>query len=339
MKSKPPNLLARSLRTFFSDHLTRIRGISPNTILSYRDTFKLLLRFVASRVNRDVVHLELDDLGPPRIIEFLQYLEDSRKNKTASRNVRLAAIHSFFRYLAAQYPERLEHSQRILAVPFKRTSTPLVDYLEYTEIQALLNAIDRSKIDGRRDYTLLTTLFNTGARVQEILDLRPCDLQLNQLPHARLRGKGRKVRLCPLWPQTAKLLRAFLCERRIDPASVEPLFRNHKGEPLTRFGVRYILSRIERGARDQAPTLAEKRIPPHCVRHSTAVHLLQAGVDLVTISHWLGHASPNTTNRYATIDLEMKREPIRKAKPINEENQATASWRKDASILEWLERL
>ena len=338
MKRQSANLLARSLRDFLSDHLPRTRGLSPNTVLSYRDTFKLLLCFLASCLNRDVVALDLDDLQPSAITQFLRHLEETRHNKAASRNVRLAAIHSFFRYLAARYPERLEQCQRVLNVPFKRAGTRPVDYLEHAEVEALAKEIDRSTRDGRRDYMLLISMFNTGARVQEILDLRPCDLQLSRPPHVRLRGKGNKERLCPIWPQTAHLLTSFLTERRIDPASTEPLFRNHRGEPLTRFGVRYILSRVGSAAAANTPTLAGKRLHPHCLRHSTALHLLQSGVDLTTISHWLGHAGIATTNRYVTIDLEMKREAIRKARPIGD-NQAEVSWRPDGSILDWLESL
>ncbi|MEE9282057.1 MAG: tyrosine-type recombinase/integrase, partial [Myxococcota bacterium] len=193
--------------------------------------------------------------------------------------------------------------------------------------------------DGRRDYALLATMFNTGARVQEILDLRPCDLQLTRPFQVRLVGKGRRERLCPLWPQTAELLRSLLSESGMDPRSTEPLFRNHRGEPLTRFGVRYILAKYCDRARESTPTLDAKRLHPHSMRHSTAVHLLKAGVDLTTISHWLGHASVNTTNRYVTVDLEMKREAIAKARPVDDSTNPVAPWRSDASILEWLEAL
>jgi integrase/recombinase XerD len=334
-----PNPLARALRDFFADHLPRLRGMSAHTVLSYRDSLRLLLCFVAARRHGAVATLDVADLGPQEIIDFLHYLEHERQSTASTRNVRLAAIHAFFRYLGARDPERLEQCQRILGVPFKRARARPVEYLEYDEITAVLGAIDRATAAGRRDYALLVTMFNTGARVQEILDLRVCDLQLQRPVQVRLVGKGRKERLCPLWPQTAQVLVDWLEERCVDPRSEGRLFRNHRGEPLTRFGVRYILAKYCTRAQHAAPSLDGKRLHPHTLRHSTAAHLLKAGVDLSTISHWLGHASITTTQRYATVDLDMKRQAIAKAKPIATASRTAAAWRKDASILEWLEAL
>jgi site-specific recombinase XerD len=236
-------------------------------------------------------------------------------------------------------PSTWSFAKRILAVPFKRARPRIVEYLEAAEIAAILDAPDRRTPDGRRDHALVLALFNTGARVQEILDLRPSDLQLVRPFQVRLHGKGRKERICPLWPRTVKTLRALLAERGIDPASTTPLFRNHRGEPLTRFGVRYLLRKYARAATSAATTLSAKRVHPHVLRHTTAVHLLQAGVDLVTISHWLGHASVETTNRYAAVDLEVKRAAIAKARPIGHVDPAISAWRTDRTILQWLEAL
>lgn len=338
MTAALPNGLARAVREFFADHLPRVRGLSAHSIRSYRDSLALLLRFVASHRARPVATIDFDELGPREVTTFLHHLESERGNSVTTRNVRLAAIHAFFRHVAVWQPERLEQCQRILAIPFKRTRARSVEYLEYEEIQAVLAAIDRTTLDGRRDYALLVTMFNTGARVQEILDLRPSDLQLIRPFRARLVGKGRKERLCPLWPQTVEILRAYLVERAVDFTSTEALFRNHRGNPLTRFGVRYLLQKYCEQARPNAPTLTTKRLHPHSMRHSTAVHLLRAGVDFVTISHWLGHASVNTTNRYATVDLEMKRAAIAKARPVGDV-PVPAAWRRNASILDWLEAL
>lgn len=339
MKPKRPNGLARALREFFSDYLPRVRGVSPHTVRSYRDAVMLLLRFLAERGGRDVVALDFCDLDPESVIDFLEHLELDRKNGTTTRNARLAAVHAFARYAAGGHPDQLERFQRILAVPFKRAPQRVVEYLEADEIRAILDSADQSTADGRRDHALVLTMFNTGARVQEILDLRPADLQLVRPLQARLLGKGRKERFCPLWPQTADVLRALLIERGADPTSAEPLFRNHRGEPLTRFGVRYLLRKYADQAAQTTRTLAGKRVHPHVLRHTTAVHLLQAGVDLVTISHWLGHASVETTNRYAAVDLETKRAALAKAGPLGPVPPAVSSWREDASILDWLEAL
>lgn len=330
--------LAGALREFFTDHLPRLRGMSRHTVHSYRDSFKLLLRFLSSERKRDITTLDIDDIEPEAVIRFLQFLEDQRHNTVSSRNVRLSAIHSFFRYVAASCPERIEHCQGILSIPFKRARNRSVEYLEYEELDAVLATVDREVFDGRRDYTLLTTMFNTGARVQEILDLKPCDLQLEKPYYVRLFGKGRKERVCALWPQTAAVLKAFLSEQQMETTSRDPLFRNHCGGHLTRFGVRYILAKYCNRAKIPKPSLGTKRLHPHSMRHSTAVHLLQSGVDPITISQWLGHASVNTTNRYTAVNLEMKRKAIEKATAIQQKKRSS-SWKKNPSILEWLESL
>jgi integrase/recombinase XerD len=337
MNPKTPNGLACALHGFFADYLPRLRGLSPHTILSYRDSLLLLLRYLAAQIECPVAHLSFEAIEPLRVLAFLNHLEQERGNGIPTRNVRLSAIHSFFRYVAAHHPERLEQAQRILGIPFKRTRTREVEYLEYEEIQALLDAVDCTTRRGRRDYALIATLFNTGARVQEILDLRARDLVLTKPFQVRLFGKGRKERFCPLWPQTAQVLRTFCRENHVDLRSDAPVFTNHRGEPLTRFGVRYILAKQIALAQSKAPGLSRKRLHPHSLRHSTAVHLLKAGVDLSTIGQWLGHASVNTTNKYAAIDLEMKRRALARARPAGK--RQAARWRKDESILAWLEAL
>jgi site-specific recombinase XerD len=334
-----PNSLARALRGFFADHLPRLRGVSAHTVQSYRDSLALLLRFVACQHERPVATLDFDDMATSDVIAFLAHLEEARGNTVSTRNVRLAAIHAFFRYGAEAHPDRLEQCQRILAIPFKRSGTRPIEYLEYDEIAAVLATVDRSTRDGRRDYALVATLFNTGARVQEVVDLRTGDLQLVRPFQVRLFGKGRKERICPLWPETAELLKQHCSDQQIDLRADTPVFTNRHRVKLTRFGVRYILRKYFERACETIPTLVNKRLHPHSVRHSTAVHLLKAGVDLSTISQWLGHASVNTTNRYATVDLEMKRAAIARAKPLEQPDPAASSWRQDAGILEWLEAL
>jgi len=330
--SPVPNALAGALRKFFGDHLPTIRGVSPHTIRSYRDGFALLLRFLATATGRPVATLDMPDVTVDHIVAFLQHVEQDRGVSATTRNVRLAAIHTFARFLAAQEPVYLDQAQRILAIPFKRARPRPIAYFEYEDIAAVLASVDRSTRAGRRDYTLLAAMFNTGARVQEILDIRAGDLQLTKPYQVRLMGKGRKVRWCPLWPQTAQLLRSDL---RSDAA----VFVNQRGLPLTRFGVRFILAKHLRHAAQQQPSLATKRFHPHSLRHSTAVHLLKSGVDLPTIAHWLGHASVNTTNRYVTVDLELKRKALARAAPVGSSRSSRASWRQNASVLEWLEAL
>lgn len=333
------NALARSLQAFLTDYLPRIKGLSSHTILSYRDTLVLLLRYLASSKKIEITSLDLDHIALEDVVNFLCYLETTRHNKTSTRNVRLAAIHAFFHHVAMQLPERLEQAQQILSIPLKRAQTRPVDYLEYEEISAVLESVDRTTPDGRRDYALLATMFNTGSRVQEIVDLRISDCQLHKPFQVRLSGKGRKVRICPLWPQTAELLGNLCMERNASHDSRASLFLNHRGKQLTRYGVRYILARQCKRAQAICPSLASKRLHPHSMRHSTAIYLLKSGVDLVTISQWLGHASMNTTNRYAAIDMEMKREAIAKAEPPYEHPQVPGTWRSDTTILEWLESL
>jgi site-specific recombinase XerD len=286
-----------------------------------------------------VIHLDFADLGPDDVLAFLDHLEMTRGNGPITRNARLAAIHAFARYAAAGDPEHLERCQRLLAVPFKRAPKRVVEYLESDEIAAILAAPNRSTSDGRRDFALLLTMFNTGARVQEIVDARIEDLQLVRPQQILLHGKGRKDRVCPLWPQAAEVLTELIAEGGRDSRSRGPLFCNQRGHALTRFGVRYLLAKHVERATSAAPSLKSRRVHPHTMRHTTAVHLLQAGVDMVTISHWLGHASVETTNRYAAVDMEMKRAALAKAGPLTQLDPSIANWRNDKSILDWLETL
>lgn len=339
MKVQQSNPLGMALRGFFSSYLPKLRGMSPHTILNYRDSFKLLLEFLIQQKDIAVTDLKIEDIGSAEVIGFLDHLESNRKNSIGTRNIRLSAIHSFFRCLAAMYPDYLDQSQRILSIPFKRMSTHLIEYLEFDETMAVFKVIDCSTFNGRRDYALLRLMFNTGSRVQEIVDLKANDLQLSRPFSIHIFGKGRKERICPLWPETAQILREYAEERGIDLRKPVTLFRNHLGRPLTRFGVRYILEKYLRKASLIQPSLKKKRLHPHSIRHSTAVYLLKSGVDLSTIANWLGHVSPNTTNKYATMDMEMKQQALEKAKPLCKENTSQSSWRKDPNILTWLESL
>lgn len=340
MKSQKPSLMPRCLGEFFTDYLPGIRGMSAHTQKSYRDSLVLLLRFRCLRSGLHPTALDLENITAKDILSFLDYLEEERHNGVPTRNVRLAAIHAFFSYVGSRYPEKSDHVQPILAIPLKRGGVQKpIDYLEEEELTALFSSIDRSKPKGRRDHSLVAFMFNTGARVQEVLDVRPCDLQLTRPFQVRLVGKGRKERICPLWPQTAGFLRQLLVERGLDPRSQEKLFVNSRGETMSRFGVRYVLSTYIETARETCPSLRNKRIHPHSLRHSTAMNLLNSGVDLYCISQWLGHASINTTGKYATMDVEMKRRVLARVKPKESHSYSQTKWRRDPNILEWLESL
>lgn len=333
------NALGIALRGFFADYLPKIRGASTHTILSYRDSVKLFLLFLAEQKKIVVSDLQFANMGVEEVTAFLDHLEENRRNRTVTRNSRLAALHSFFRYVAGIHPEILDQCQRILSIPFKRSASRSVDYLEFGEITALLNSVDRSTRDGRRDYALFSLMFNTGARVQELIDIKANDLQLSKPFSIRIFGKGRKERICPIWPETAQILRQLLEERGIDTRQPVTVFTNHNGNPITRFGIRYLLAKHLHNAAGLHLSLAKKQIHPHSMRHSNAIHLLKSGVDLSTIANWLGHASVNTTNKYATMDLEMKRQALDKAKPLSNADPHQGEWKQNPDLLAWLESL
>lgn len=334
------NNLGRALVHFFQDYLPNQRGMSTHTIRSYRDAIVLFLRFASQDVGRGVERLEIDDLLPERVTRFLANLESQRGNGIATRNARLAALHTLARFLATAHPQHMAALQALMAVPFKRgaKSAP-IEYLEHGEVRELLGVIDRSDDRGRRDYALFALMFNTGARVQEVLNLHPRDVRLDSPAQVRLTGKGNKIRVCPIWATTANLLRP-LCTAREGAASDLPLFVNQRGQPLTRFGVRYLLQRHLAQAASQSPTLAGKSIHPHSIRHTTAIHLLKAGVDFASISQWLGHASLNTTMVYARADLDLKRQALLQVfpdalAPPKAGNLALAG----VNLVDWLRRL
>lgn len=330
--------LANGLHGFFVEFLPEQRALSAHTLQSYRDSLKLLLQFLAGE-NGDPSQLTIEQINVQQITAFLQHLETKRNNQASTRNVRLSAIHSFFRYMGTRHPEHLAQVQRVLSIPFKRTETKQIQHLERSETKAILQQIDPFTNYGRRDRVLLGFLFNTGARVSEAIGLRACDLHLSSPSSVLLRGKGRKERVCPLWAETSRWLREHLEECQIAPHEPRAIFLNHRGQPLTRFGVRLILQKHVQRTAVQVPSLKYKRIHPHSLRHSTAIYLLQAGVDLSTIAHWLGHASVNTTNKYLALDLDAKREALAKAEPLIARNGRARRWHPDRNLIQWLESL
>jgi integrase/recombinase XerD len=318
MKAYQPTGLGRSIVRFFQEYLPTLRGMSRHTIQSYRDGMILFLRFAAKDCGRRVEALELADITADRVGRFLAFLEIERKNAIPTRNARLAAMHTFARFLIAENPDHMAALQQVLGIPFKRGARAApIEYLEKAEIEALLTGIDRKTPAGQRDYAMFSLMFNTGARVQEILNLRVQDVRLEPPCQVRLAGKGNKVRLCPIWPRTARLLKDLIRKQHggQESSADQPVFLNGRGVAMTRFGVGYLLQKHVTASMNAAPTLAGKRIHPHSLRHTTAIHLLKAGVDFATISRWLGHASLNTTMRYARADIDLKRQALAQVFP------------------------
>jgi integrase/recombinase XerD len=302
---RPPTIPFPALvQDFFLRRLIEQRGASARTIESYRDAFQLLLAYAEQRTGKQASALCLTDLDAPLVLAFLDHLETERRNGPRTRNARLAAIHSFMRYISVRDPASLPIAQRVLAIPTKRFNRPVLGYLTREEVAAILDAPDRHTWSGHRDAVLLATLYNTGARVSEIIDLRRRDVLLDRQTAVHLHGKGRKERAIPLWKNTATELRAWL--NRLTTAPDAPVFPNRTGAPLTRSGVRNRLDRAVSIAEQRCPSLQRHHVSPHTLRHSTAMHLLQSGTDLAVIALWLGHANPATTHQYLEADLTAK---------------------------------
>lgn len=305
-------LIGPLLQNFFIDFLCTQKRASPQTIASYRDTFRLLLQFVNDKHGIAPAAVRIADLDVAVILSFLDYLEESRQNSSRSRNVRLAAIHSFFRVVALREPASVNQCTRILAIPSKRTDRQLVRSLSRQEMDALLSTPDLTKSSGRRDHALLLTLYNSGARVSEIIALERSQVIFGTTNFLTLHGKGRKERTVPLWSKTAHALQAWFG----DLADSQKLaFPNARGGRLTRNGVDYILQQAVERASPVCRSLRSKNVTPHMVRHSTASHLLQSGVDISVIALWLGHESTETTNVYLEADLATKERALNKLAP------------------------
>jgi integrase/recombinase XerD len=305
--------LAPFVTTFFVRYLPLDCNVSPNTTAAYRDTFKLLIRFMASATRRSTEMLQVEDFTPDRLLQFLTTLETMRHNTIRTRNARLAAIHSFFRYVLNTEPSLFALCQRVLAIPQKKTMHAAVAYLNEIELAHLLEQIDRSTSMGERDYLFLALLYDTGARIQELLDLAPCDIRLAAPPFVRLRGKGRRERLCPLLPQTARLVSRFLSDEGRSIEETTTLLQNRYGQHLTRHGASYLLKKYVQRARISMPQLNHVHISPHTFRHTKAMHLLQAGIPLITIKDILGHSDVKSTEVYVQNDLDMKRDALHRA--------------------------
>lgn len=296
------NLVGLWVRRFLMEHLVAERNLARNTQASYRDTLALLLPFVSNRVKRAPDWLLLQDISPDAVRAFLLHLEQQRGCSVATRNQRLAAIHALASFVGERNPEHLAWCTTIRAIPFKKTAKPSMSYLDKPEMDAILNTPDLSTMQGRRDYAILLFLYNTGARADEAARVTVGDLNLDRSPSVKIMGKRSKERLCPLWSLTANILRRLLDGRSDD----QQIFRNRRGQAITRFGVHELVKRHVVKASCKISSLCTKQVSAHTIRHTTAVHLLRAGVDINTIRAWLGHVSLDTTNVYAELDLEMK---------------------------------
>jgi site-specific recombinase XerD len=332
-----PTDFSKSLTDFLACYLPGERGVSKNTIASYKDTFILLLTFLKERKDILAERLTLSQITKETIVEFLGWLEEKRHCCAATRNVRLAALHSFFKYLQYQNPENLIEWQRIMSIPVKRTEKATINYLSVEGIRLILEGPDQSTKNGRRDLALLSLMYDSGARVQEIIDLTPSMVRLDLPCTIKLIGKGNKARIVPLLEQQVKFLRIYMAEQKLlaPYANMYPLFSNSRREKFTRAGVNYILAKYAKQARMKAPSLIPEKLSCHCVRHSKAMHLLQSGVNLVYIRDILGHTSVQTTEIYARTDSRQKREAIEKAYS-DVAPKETPSWLTNDDLLSWL---
>jgi integrase/recombinase XerD len=326
--------LAPTLQGFFTERMLTQRRASPNTVASYRDTFRLLLGFAQRRTGKTPSTLALEDLDAVLIGAFLEHLEDERHNSVRTRNTRLAAVHSLFVYAALRHPEHAALIQRVLAIPAKRTDRQIVSFLTHDEVDALLAAPDRSTWAGRRDHALLLVAVQTGLRVTELTTLTCADVELGTGAHLRCHGKGRKERITPLTTQACGVLRVWLAERRGEPD--DPLFPSRRRGPLSRDAVALLVAKHAAAAGQRCPALAAKTVSPHVLRHTCAMSLLAVGVDISVIALWLGHEGIQTTQIYLHADLALKERALARTAPAGTK---PGRYRAPDALLAFLEAL
>ena len=327
---------------FFEQHLKGEKGLSPASVRSYRDALRLFLAFIAGERGRPITRLTIEDLTAERVRLFLGHIETHRGNHIRSRNQRLAGLHTFFSFLARQVPETLAEAERVAAIPRKRAPPPPTQFLERDEIETLIAGLPTTGHSALRDRALLLFLYNTGARVQEAASLTIGNLVLAPQPRVHLHGKGNKWRACPLWPETARLLREMLAERAATALPTVPVFASRQGGPLTRYGIYKLVRRHSAHLTACSNGGPPRRISPHVLRHTTAVHLLEAGVEINVIRGWLGHVSLDTTHRYAEINMRSKEAALQACEPPVAASAGFPRrpvWRGDAALLNWLSSL
>ena len=336
-----PTDFSYAMTKYLSSYLPGQRNASPNTIFSYRDTFKLLLRFAENECGIRPERLTFASIDVTFVERFLDWVESSQGCSISTRNLRLAAIRSFFRYLQREKPELLAQCQQVLSIESKSTSKPLVNYLSVDAVRYILAAPDISAPYGLRDAAVLSLLYESGARVSEIASLNVMDVRVSPPAVVTMMGKRRKARQCPLSATIAENLSLYLAVWKLDSPerSACPLFVNHKKERLSRAGIKYVLKKYADMVREQYPGIMPKIVSPHMLRHSKAMHLLQADVNLIYIRDWLGHTSIKTTGVYAKADTEMKRNAFQKVAPAVSPMQSESSWSDDTGLMQWLDSL
>lgn len=326
--------LAPTLQAFFTDRLIRQRRASDHTIAAYRDTMRLLIGYAADKVGRPPSRLDLADLDAPLVAGFLDHLESDRGNSVRTRNSRLAAIRSLFRFAALQHPEHAAGISRVLAIPAKRCDRALVTYLRADEVDALLRCCDQRTWTGRRDHTLLLLAVQTGLRISELTGLTRREVHLGSGAHVVCHGKGRKDRITPLTTNTVAALKQWISEQGSDPDA--PLFPTRRGQQLSRDAIEHRIAHYTRRAAGNCPSLTEKTVTAHTLRHTCAMSLLHAGVDTSVIALWLGHASVDTTQIYLHSDLTLKEKALARTRPPT---SRTGRYQPSDSLLAWLEAL
>lgn len=336
---KPTNF-AYYLTDFLSKYLPGIAGLSPNTIMSYRDTYSLFLDFCSAHKKIKPEKFSLDNLNRKLVEEYLEWIEKTRNCIASTRNVRLAAFHSFCRYLQTEFPDYIHSAQQILSIPMKRTKRISVEYITLEAMKFLLAKPDKMTNHGRRDLVLLSLLYDSGARVQELVDLKVGDIRADSLATVKLTGKGNKKRIVPLMKPMSELLSQYLKENNLTkPYTFDyPLFCNRSKNKLTRAGVSYIVKKYAAKAIKKAPELFPDKLSPHCFRHSKAIHLLQSGVNLIYIRDFLGHVDVHTTEIYARIDGEMKRKALEK-NSNSIVSDKLPEWQNNTGLMNWLKNL
>jgi len=310
-----PSHFSSLVQCFFTEHLCGHKQVSPRTMTAYRDTFRLLLAFMQERTGHTPSDLNITDLDAPDVLAFLDHLESNRQNLPRTRNIRLSAIRSFFRFISVRDVDHLAIVNRVLAIPNKRTDRPLITFLTRSEIEAILESTDRKTWLGSRDHALLLTMYNTGARASELSNLKCGQVSFASPTMIQLHGKGRKDRSVPLWPQTSRVLQQWFRILEADDNALA--FPSTRSTPLSADALDQLLQRAVKKALPKCPDLAHKRITPHVIRHTTALHLLQSGVDIAVIALWLGHESIETTHGYVEADLEMKQRALDRMTPVS----------------------